>query len=106
VLSVGAVYHTNLTSGSLLGCTDIPAEVDRVTCFSNSDPTLDLLAPGYRVPGPAKNGGISNARGTSFSSPHVAGAVALLRQVNPSLTPDAIEELLASPRRASTSSRR
>lgn len=96
VISVGAVYHVNLPSASLLGCTDTPAEVDRVTCFSNSDPTLDLLAPGYAVPAPSKNGGTTYASGTSFSSPHVAGAVALLRAIDPQLTPEAIEQLLES----------
>ena len=105
VLSVGAVYHTNLPSASLLGCTDTPAEVDRVTCFSNSAAQLDLLAPGYRVQSPAKNGGVSNASGTSFSAPHVAGAVAVLRQIDPQLTPDAIEELLESTGRPIVDSR-
>jgi hypothetical protein len=46
VLSVGAVYHKNLAFASLLGCSDAPAEIDRVTCFSNSAAQLDLLAPG------------------------------------------------------------
>jgi subtilisin len=96
VISVGAVYHKNLASASLLGCTDTPAEVDRVTCFSSGGPQLDLLAPGYGVPTVYNKTGVSNASGTSFSAPHVAGAVAVLRQIDPQLTPDAIEELLES----------
>jgi subtilisin family serine protease len=105
VLSVGAVYHRNLPSASLLGCTDAPAEVDRVTCFSNSSYLLDLLAPGYGVPTAYNYGGVGSASGTSFSAPHVAGAVAVLRQIDPQLTADAIEELLESTGRPIVDSR-
>ena len=105
VVSVGAIYHQNLASASLLGCTDKPAEVDRVTCFSNSSYDLDLLAPGYRVPTAYNESGVSSASGTSFSAPHVAGAVAVLRQIDPQLTPDAIEELLESTGRPIVDSR-
>ena len=105
VVSVGAIYHTNLPSASLLGCTDTPAQVDRVTCFSNSAAQLDLLAPGYGVPTPYKTFGISSASGTSFSAPHVAGAVALLRQIDPQMTPDAIEAVLESTGRPIVDSR-
>jgi subtilisin family serine protease len=105
VISVGAVYHTNLASASFLGsCTDKPAEIDRVTCFSNSSYLLDLLAPGYHVPTAYKNG-VANVDGTSFSAPHVAGAVAVLRQIDSQLTPDAIEELLESTGRPIVDSR-
>ena len=105
VISVGAVYHTNLASASFLGsCTDKPAEIDRVTCFSNSAWYLDLLAPGYHVPTAYKNG-VANVDGTSFSAPHVAGAVAILRQIDPQLTPDAIVELLKSTGRPIVDSR-
>jgi subtilisin family serine protease len=105
VLSVGAVYHTNLPSASLLGCTDTPAEVDRVTCFSNSAAQLDLLARGYGVLTAFKAFGTSSASGTSFSAPHVTGAVAVLRQIDPHLTPDAAEELLESTGRPIVDSR-
>jgi subtilisin family serine protease len=104
VVAVGAVYHRNLESASLLGCTDTPAEIDRVTCFSNSSYELDLLAPGYGVRTPYK-GGVANVSGTSFSAPHVAGAVAVLRQIDPQLTPDAIEQLLESTGRPIVDSR-
>ena len=105
VLSVGAVYHQNLASASLLGCTDKPAEVDRVTCFTNSAAQLDLLAPGYGVPTAFKTFGTSNASGTSFSAPHVTGAVLVLRQIDPTLTPDAVEEMLESTGRPIVDSR-
>ena len=105
VISVGAVYHTNLASASFLtSCIDKPAEIDRVTCFSNSAWYLDLLAPGYHVPTAYKNG-VANVDGTSFSAPHVAGAVLILRQIDPTLTPDAMEELLRSTGRPIVDSR-
>jgi hypothetical protein len=40
----------------------------------------------------------STKQGTSFAAAHVAGAVALMRSVNPQLTPQRVDDLLASGR--------
>jgi subtilisin family serine protease len=60
---------------------------------------LDVLAPGFSVPGPINGGGIGMvdyrfAGGTSLASPHVAGIAALMLQKNPGLTAAQIEEIL------------
>jgi subtilisin family serine protease len=65
-----------------------------VTCFTNSNSTLDLLAPGAPITSAGRNGGRSTFFGTSQASPHAAGAAAVLLEVDPTLTPDQIETLL------------
>lgn len=79
VVSVGAVYTSNLgglTWGSL--CTDNTTRADLVTCFSDSASFLTILAPGALI-----TAGGSTQGGTSQASPHVAGAVAVLRAAFP-----------------------
>ncbi|MEK6917836.1 MAG: S8 family serine peptidase [Nanoarchaeota archaeon] len=69
-------------------CADYPA-VDNIACFTNRGPELDLLAPGCWITasGPAYCG-------TSQAAPHVAGAVALLRQKKSDLTPLSVKNIL------------
>lgn len=68
---VGAVFDY---AGSSQFCSS-GAELDKVTCFSNSAPGLvTLLAPGSII----TTAGITMS-GTSQATPHVAGSIALLR---------------------------
>jgi subtilisin family serine protease len=58
---------------------------------------LDVLAPGFMVPGPYAGREIVDyafVAGTSFACPHVAGIAALILQKNPGLTAPQIEEIL------------
>jgi uncharacterized repeat protein (TIGR01451 family) len=89
VVSVGAVYDASWGGpyswgGTPPTCTDTSASVaDRIPCFSNSASFLTLLAPGAFITA----AGIQMA-GTSQASPHVAGAIAVMRAAYPSDTLD------------------
>jgi subtilisin family serine protease len=63
----------------------------------------DIGAPGglIRSTYPLENGGYATISGTSMSSPHVAGSVALLLEARPGMKPGAVRDLLqntASPK--------
>jgi len=82
-VSVGAVYAASYGGIAYSGCTDSVTAADQVTCFSNSAPFLTLLAPGALITA----GGYTMA-GTSQATPHVAGALAVLRGAFPGDTLD------------------
>lgn len=56
----------------------------------------DLVAPGVNVSSANLSGGYLAVSGTSFSAPHLAGAIALLRQTAPSATVNHLTEALSS----------
>jgi subtilisin-like proprotein convertase family protein len=85
-VSVGAVYSISSSSVHWSDCTDSPATPDLVTCFSNSNTSLSLLAPGAFWNTVGKGGrAVPNFGGTSASTPAAAGAFALVRQARPDL---------------------
>jgi subtilisin family serine protease len=86
-IAVGAVYDANVGSKSFTVCTDPTTAADQVTCYSNSDTFLDLLAPSHDAYTTAVGGGYTATfGGTSAASPYSAGAGALLQHYAKSTT--------------------
>jgi len=92
-ISVGAVYKADVGTVTF-GCTDATTAPDRVTCFSNSDSQVKVLAPGAPVTSAGRGGGLSTFLGTSQACPVAAAVAALLLQAHPGLSPDGVEAAL------------
>ncbi len=106
VIAVGATYDSNLgrqpfsgTYRSRFGnswpdCYDNASNLNVITCFTNSGPMLDLVAPGALITASGLGGGLSTYVGTSQASPTAAGVAALMLEANDRLTPAQIEAVL------------
>ena len=82
-IAVGAVYDADIGSVGFSTCRDGRTGADRVTCYSNSAPILDLLAPAHNAttatyPGRQYR---TDFGGTSAACPYAAGAAALIQGV-------------------------
>jgi len=96
--SVGAVWDAPRDNTSFLGCADTNITALKPTCFTNSNDTLDLFAPGAFITSSGIGGGTSTYGGTSQASPMTAGCAAALRAWYPAATIDQVRTALkASP---------
>ena len=93
-VSVGAVYDANVGNIVWSVCHDPQTAADKVACFTNSNETLDLMAPGALTTSTYFDGGTAVYGGTSQAAPHAAGAAAVLLELDPTLTPAEIESVL------------
>ena len=108
VIAVAATYDSDLGrepdsgtyqtlfGGSWPACFDNPTALETITCFSNSNSSVDILAPGARLTSAGLGGGTFTFRGTSQATAVASGLTALLLQVNPFLTPAGVELALES----------
>jgi type VII secretion-associated serine protease mycosin len=75
---------------------------DDVAEYSNQGAYVDVAAPGsgifstYPIDLPEGSSGYNALSGTSMAAPHVAAAAALIKSVQPDLTPDDIQQVLQS----------
>ena len=76
---------------------------DRLAAFTSAGPRFgdaaikpDLTAPGVQILSAlvGTGTGASPVDGTSFSAPHIAGAVAILKEIHPDWSPEEIKDVL------------
>ncbi len=108
VIAVGATYDSAVghqppnaatygaLSSAFANCGDATTAFDQITCFTNSNKRLDLVAPGAPMLSDSLGGKTETYWGTSQASPVGAGVAALMLECDPTLTPAEIAHAMTS----------
>ena len=88
--------YQDIFGGSWPACANDTTNLQTITCFTNSNSVMDIVAPGARITASGMGGGTSTYMGTSQASPTAAGIAALMLQASPGLSPVTIESTLKS----------
>ncbi|MPZ06272.1 MAG: S8 family serine peptidase [Nitrososphaeraceae archaeon] len=95
VIAVSAIVDTDGKCGGQGHSTTAGGD-DAFASFSNFGSTVDIAAPGVLIYSTFPDDSYATMSGTSMASPHVAGAAALLKSIQPTATPSQIKESLFS----------
>src|SRR5690606_37249369 len=92
----GVTFPACISSAVSVGAND---DNDTIAGFSNRDALLDLFAPGVDIESSVPDDRMTTYSGTSMATPHVAGALALLKAQSPDTPmPDLIAKLVSTGR--------
>ncbi|MEV4099138.1 S8 family serine peptidase [Nonomuraea sp. NPDC049649] len=92
----GATFPACLSSAVAVGAND---DGDAIADFSNRGALLDLFAPGVDIESAVPDGQMTTYSGTSMATPHVAGALAVLKAQSPDTPmPELIAKLVSTGR--------
>lgn len=110
VISVGGLRHAGTKNGFSSFGPEVTISAPAGNCVNVNNggnclyPILSTFDTGATTPGEPSYSISSGATGTSFSAPQVAGTIALMLALQPSLTPDQITSLIKSTARPFPSS--
>ena len=96
VIAVSAIVDTDGKCGGISGISTTVGKDDSFASFSNYGSVIDLAAPGVLIKTTAKGSSYITFSGTSVSTPHVTGAVALYKSEHTGASPSDIRNALSS----------